>query len=155
MTCKTCFTSLVVAALLVTSSVAHAGPYTDDLSKCLIASTNDSDKGQLVEWIFFALSLNPKISPYAQVSPSQREAADKNLAKLFERLVADSCATQTTQAVKYEGTAALSESFKLLGQVAAQEIFKDPAVAAGTSKFAEYLDEKKINQALGLSAKGK
>ena len=144
-----------LAASLLSCSTAYAGPYTDDLSKCLVASTSDQDKAQLVEWIFFALSLNPKISPYAQVSPTQREEADRNLAKLFERLVGDSCSAQTKQAVQYEGVAALSESFKLLGQVAAQEIFKDPAVAAGTSKFAEYLDEKKINQALGLPTSSK
>jgi hypothetical protein len=152
---KTRFSHIALTALLLSSPVAYAGPYTDDLSKCLVASTSDQDKTQLVEWIFFSLSLNPKISPYAQVSPAQREVADKGLAKLFERLVAESCSTQTKQAVQYEGTAALSESFRLLGQVAAQEIFKDPAVAAGTSKFAEYLDEKKINQALGLPASSK
>ena len=145
----------LVAASLAFSSVASAGPYTDDLSKCLVASTTAEDKSQLVEWIFFSLSLNPRISPYAQISPEQRTAADKGLAALFEKLVAESCVTQTRQAVQYEGTGALSESFKLLGQVAAQEIFKDPAVTAGTSKFTEYLDEAKLSRALGLPQKGK
>lgn len=139
-----------LAASLLVSTSAHAGPYTDDLSKCFVASTTEADKAQLVEWIFFALSLNPKISPYAQITEAQRTAADKNLAKLFERLLAETCASQTRQAVQYEGTEALGDSFKLLGQVAAKEIFKDPAVAAGTAKFADYLDEKKLKEALGL-----
>lgn len=145
----------VLAGAMLVPGVADAGPYTDDLSRCLVASTNEQDKVQLVEWIFFSLSLNPKISPYADISPSQRELTDRNLARLFEKLVTDACATQTRQAVQYEGAVALSESFKLLGQVAAQEIFRDPAVTAGTSRFTEYLDEERINQALGLPAGGK
>lgn len=140
----------LVASLLACSTAA-GGPYTDDLSKCLVAATSEQDKSQLVEWIFFSLSLNPRISPYAQISAEQRTAADKGLAKLFERLVAESCAEETKAAIRYEGSNALTESFSLLGQVAAMEIFKDPAVAEGTSKFAEYLDDEKLNEALGLS----
>ena len=143
---------LTFAAVLCTSQACLAGPYTDDLSKCMVAATSDKDRGDLVEWIFFSLSLNPKISPYAQVTPSQRETADRNLAALFEKLVAESCSTQTKQAIKYEGTRAFEESFKMLSQVAAQEMFSDPAVTAGTSNFAEYLDEEKLSEAMGLPA---
>lgn len=138
------------ASLAVSSSVAIAGPYTDDFSKCLVAATTDQDKGQLVEWMFFSLALNPRISPYAQISPEQRDTANRKMAKIFDHLVTEACNEQAKQAVKYEGTAAISESFKLLGQVAAQEIVKDPAVAAGNAKFAEYLDENRLSEALDL-----
>jgi len=142
------------AALALGSSVANAGPYSDDLGKCLVASTTEQDKSQLVEWIFFSLALNPKISPYAEISAAQREATDKKLARLFEKLLADSCNAQAKQAMKYEGMGALSESFRLLGQVAAQEIFADPAVAAGTAKFSEHLDEARLRKALGAPEPG-
>ena len=152
MTQRNSYKLFTLAALLSASQASYAGPYTDDLSKCMVAATTDQDRGNLVEWIFFSLSLNPRISPYAQVTAAQRETADRNLAALFEKLVVDSCSPQTKQAIKYEGTGALEESFTLLSQVAAQEIFKDPAVTAGTSKFTEYLDEEKLSEAMGLPA---
>jgi len=152
---KTLFASLLAATAVAAAPVAQAGPYSDDLGKCLVAATSSQDKAALVQWIYFSLSLNPQISPFATITAAQREATDKELAKLFERLVTESCASQTKQAIQYEGTEALSESFKLLGQVAAQEIFKHPAVAAGTSKFTEYLDEKKLGEAFGMQSGAK
>lgn len=154
MTRNSVSTAALAAALLMSANPVNAGPYSDDLGKCLVASTSEQDKAQLVEWIFFSIALNPKISPYAQIAPDQREATDKKLAGLFERLLAQACAAQAKQAVRYEGTAALTESFKLLGQVAAQEIFSDPAVSAGTARFTRHLDEVKLQEALGLPKSG-
>lgn len=147
---------LAAAALLALSpSAVRAGPYSDDLGKCLVASTTERDKAQLVEWIFQSIALNPKIAPHAQITPAQRDATDRALARMFEHLLAESCAPQARQALKYEGASAISESFKLLGQVAAQEMFSDPAVAAGTAKFTEYVDEARLQEALGLPGSGR
>ena len=144
---------LFLAGSLQISAPARAGVYSDDMGKCMVSSTTPEEKQKLVQWIFFAISLNPAITPYANISAEQRDAADKDMAKLFEKLVGDSCLKETKDAMKYEGNAAFSESFKLLGQVAGQEMFSSPEVSAGSAKFTEKLDVKGLQEKLGIPAK--
>jgi hypothetical protein len=137
-----------VAAL---SLPAHAGIYGDDLSKCLVKSTSTTDKSALVQWMFFAMALNSNVSSFTSIPESKRIEIDKSTAALFERLLADSCVTETRAAVKYEGSGAIGESFKLLGGVATQEMMTDPAVATGISNFAKYVDKARLKKAFGKS----
>jgi hypothetical protein len=145
---KTVFASLL--ALGLCTGPAHAGVYGDDLGKCLVESSSEQDKQQLVQWIFFAIALNPDIAPYATITHEQRTAADKGMARLFEKLVGETCAKQASAALKYEGPNAFGVSFELLGRVAGQEIFASPEVAAGTAKFTEQLDIPALQAKLGL-----
>ena len=55
MTQRNSYKLFTLAALLSASQASYAGPYTDDLSKCMVAATTDQDRGNLVEWIFFSL----------------------------------------------------------------------------------------------------
>lgn len=144
----------VAAVVLLASSIlrpAVAGPYGDDLSKCLVKSTSSEDKSQLVEWIFFSIALNPRVAALTSIPDTKRDEANAKTGELFTRLIADSCKVETQQAVMYEGTAAISGAFQLLGQVAAQEIFADPAVVKGTEAFTKYIDSDRIEKALGAS----
>lgn len=140
-------------ALALCAGPARAGVYSDDLGKCFVETSTPEDKQQLVQWIFFAIALNPDIKPYASITLEQRDAANKGMARLFEKLLGDSCLKQAQLAVKYEGTTAFSDSFRLLGQVAGQEIFVSPDVAAGTAEFAKELHVEDLQKKLGLPAK--
>jgi hypothetical protein len=131
---------------------AHAGIYADDLSKCLVKNTSSADKSALVQWMFFAMALNHNVASLTAIPEAKRVETDENTAALFERLLTDSCAAETQDAVKYEGSGAISESFKLLGEVATQEMLTDPAVAKGISNFAQYLDKDRINKIFGKSS---
>lgn len=119
------------------------------MSKCLIENTSAADKGALVQWMFFAMALNPNVASLTAIPESRRIEVDKGAAALFERLLADSCATQTQAAIKYEGSNAIGESFKLLGQVATQEMMTDPAVAQGIGNFAKYLNKDRLEEVFG------
>jgi len=147
---------LLIGILLMGSgstvcATAQAGVYADDLSKCLVESTTSGDKSALVQWMFFAMALNSNVASFATIPEARRVETDKNTAALFERLLADSCAAETKAAIKYEGTGAIAESFKLLGQVATQEMMTDPAVAQGIGNFAKYLDKDRLDKVLGKS----
>lgn len=137
-------------ALGLCAGPAHAGVYGDDLGKCLVESSSAQDKQQLVQWIFFAIALNPDIAPYATITPDQRAAANKGMARLFEKLVGDTCAKQASAALQYEGPSAFGNSFELLGRVAGQQIFASPEVAAGTAAFTQQLDIPALQAKLGL-----
>ena len=137
---KTCALVLAGAGLLGALPAA-AGPYSDDLSKCLVRSTGDTEKRALVKWIFAAVALHPEVADIASVTPAQRTEMTRN--------TAESCRTEVQQAVQYEGAQTIGASFQVLGQVAARELFSNPAVAANMADLGKYIDQKRINDVMG------
>jgi hypothetical protein len=141
--------ALLVSALLTgASAIAQAGPYQDDLSKCLISSTTKEDRIDLVKWIFAAMGSHPAVKPIASVTPEQLDGASRSVAKLFGRLLTKTCQEQAQKAIQYEGPATLQLSFQLLGQVASRELFTDPAVLSAMTGLTKYIDEKQLTAAL-------
>jgi hypothetical protein len=110
---------------------AWAGVYSDDLTKCLVQSSNSADHTVLVRWMFSALSLHPAVQPMSSVTSQQRDEANKQVEALFSRLLTHDCQTQAVNALKYEGTSAVGVSFRVLGQVAARDLMSDPNVEKG------------------------
>ena len=117
---------VVVISVMLASQKVHAGPYADALSRCLIESTSRDDRTDLVRWLFSAASKHPAVKPISNVSDAQLDAANKTIADLVTRLLTDSCRAQTKEAIQYEGTSTLETSFRLLGEVAGQELFSSP-----------------------------
>jgi hypothetical protein len=150
---KKFFPALVLLSALQLPGTGHAGVYSDDLGKCLVSASTAQEKQQLVQWIFFSISLNPAIKPYSNITQEQREASDRDMAKLLGKLLGESCTNETKQAVKYEGSTAFSTSFRLLGEVAGREMFSSPEVSAGAEAFTNYLDVKALQEKLGIPAK--
>ena len=141
--------SIFIVALLaisgLMSTAANAGIYGDDMAKCLVRSTTTQDRSVLVKWIFAAAASNPEVKSMVSVTEHQRNKLNKSIAKLFERLLTDSCRKETQAAYKFEGKATISSSFNLLGQVAGRELFSDPNVTKSVSGLAQYIDQKKMS----------
>ncbi len=144
---------MVSAALLsiLLSAPALAGPYSDEMAKCLVRSTSATDRNGLVKWLFASAVLHPEIKPIATVSDAQRDNLNRITARLFERLLTVSCRAETQNAVKYEGPTTLETSFQVLGQVAGRELFTDPNVATSMAGLMNYVDKSKL-EALFLQA---
>lgn len=138
----------VLGIAIVQATPAHAGPYADELSKCLVRSTSSDDKALLVQWIFAIMVLHPQVSRLATVSDAQRAELSKGAAALFQNLLTRSCLSETREALKYEGNSTIEASFRVLGQVAARELFANPKVAAGMADFTKYIDQKSLENAL-------
>lgn len=143
---------LFVCMLLLSGLLpsVQAGVYTDDLSRCLVESSSQQDKLALVRWMFSAMSLHPHVEPFANITAEQREQFDKGMANVFTRLMTQTCLQQTRKAVQYEGAIAIQSSFKILGQVAARELFAHPRVAAGLAGLEKHVDSQKLQDAIGL-----
>ncbi len=133
-------TSILLVLMSFPASTVYAGPYTDDLSKCLVESTTQDDRVDLVRWMFAAASAHPAVQSFVSVSEEQLEEANKTMAALIERLLTESCKDITTKAMKYEGATTLQASFQVLGQVAGQELFSSPEVSAALSGMEEHFD---------------
>lgn len=135
----------VLALGLTFSSTAHAGLYTDDLARCLVDSTSKDDRMALVRWMFVAAAAHPAVASIAKVSPKERDEADKKLATLFMRLLTDTCKDKAQKAIATDGGAvAIQQSFAVLGQVAARDLFSSPEVAQSMTNLDKYVDKKAL-----------
>ncbi|PIR01234.1 MAG: hypothetical protein COV66_02125 [Nitrospinae bacterium CG11_big_fil_rev_8_21_14_0_20_45_15] len=133
----------------ISSSNVIAGPYTDELSKCLVETTTQRDRDVLVKWMFLSFSLHPQLKSMALISDEQRDEGNKNMAGLFTKLLTQTCKEETLKAVTNEGTASLETSFNILGQVAGRELFSDIEVNKGMAGFEKYWDAEKFIQEMG------
>jgi hypothetical protein len=141
---------LLILPFLACIGAAHAGPYSDDMAKCLVASTSPQDKVELIQWIVSSIALHPKVTPLTKVTPDEREKINRHMAALVQRLLTETCRKQSAAAIKYEGALAFQQSFEILGRVAMQDLMGNKEVSDGISGFAKYLDEDKM-KALGSS----
>jgi len=131
------------------AATAWAGPFTDEMSKCLVRSTSEADKTLLIKWIFAAMSTHPDVKSLSAVTPEKGEQLNRETAKLVMRLLTRSCKAETRQAVEFEGEDTFKASFSILGQVAMQGLMVNAEVSKYFSGFEKYLDAQELQQALG------
>jgi len=112
-------------------------------------STGD-DKLKLVKWMFSSMALHPAVAEISQVTAADRDIANREMADLLSNLLEERCFDQARTAITNEGAVALQSSFSMLGQVAANELFSNPNVAAGLGSLAEYLDAAALDKKLGI-----
>ncbi len=139
-------------ALLLAAGSLHAGPYADDLAKCLVSATTARDKTDLVRWIFANAALHPEVRSISAVTPEQRMDINRLNGALLERLLTDSCRRQLQDAVKYEGQRTIELSFQVLGQVAMRELMSDAAVGRGFAEMDRYVNAEKLKAVLAPGA---
>jgi hypothetical protein len=133
-------------SLLLGTSSAFAGLYSDDMARCLVSATTTKDKTDLVRWIFSNAALHPEVASISSITPERRAEINRLAGALLERLLTESCRKQTQDALKYEGQLAMQTSFQVLGQVAMLELMSNPAVGAGFSGIGKYIDETKLKE---------
>jgi hypothetical protein len=141
--------ALAAIALLAMASPGLAGPYTDDLSRCLVDKSSAEDKNLLVRWIFVAMAQHPSVSSMTRITPAEVDNNNKAAAGLFVKLLTETCLEESRKAIKLEGgTVALQQAFQVLGQVAGRDLMSAPEVSNMMAGLSKHVDEKKI-EALG------
>lgn len=150
---KAAVVSAAFALILLTAPSAFAGPYSDEMAKCLVTSTSETDKNFLVKWMFAAAALHPAVKSISSVSDAQRNELNMRTAKLFEKLLTESCKSQVQTAIKYEGPSTVESAFQVLGQVAARGLFSDPAVNGFIAQLGNHIDKQKMESVLGTTKK--
>lgn len=78
----------------------------------------------------------------------QNVAINRQVGALVNRLLLESCATETRAAVVARGPAALEGAFEVLGRTAMTTLMGHPDVTAGLSGFAGYLDQQRLGELL-------
>jgi hypothetical protein len=118
---------VLIAAMLPVQS-AFAGVYADNLSQCLAKSAKPQDQLVLLQWSFAAMSAHPAVQPMLSISNDQRDKLSRQASEVFVRLITADCPKQAMDAIKYEGQAAFSSSFAVLGQMAVRGLMTEPHV---------------------------
>ena len=90
-------TTLVILQSLNCS--LFAGPFTDNLSRCLVRSTSDGDIKKLVNWIFRVVMDHPhtKNNVGSVYSPTQKTKADNHAAEIFTTLLTETCREEASK----------------------------------------------------------
>jgi hypothetical protein len=78
------------------------------------------------------------------VTEKQRTQINKDFARLFERLLLDSCSEQSKKALQYEGEESIGGAFRMLAEVSTRSLFNEPKISENMAKFSEYIDHKKL-----------
>jgi len=134
----------MVCGAFTVAPMAHAGVYTDDLTKCLVESTSKDDRLDLVKWIYAAMSKHPAVSSLTRVSDADVSAVSSTTGALLMSLLTEKCVEATRSAIKYEGALAIQSSFQVLGQVAMTELLTDPNVGKVMAELDQFVDGAKL-----------
>jgi hypothetical protein len=155
MSCSRLIARACLCALSMFISLqAAAGPYADEMGRCLVKATTAEDRGTFMRWLFASMALHPQVASMAAVSAEQRDDLNKRTAALIQRLLTESCRAETQRAVKNEGAATIQTAFQSFEQAAVGDLFSDPHVAAGMKDLMKYVDQEKIKN-LGSPADSK
>jgi hypothetical protein len=143
---KVCRSAIVAVFVCIALSPdrAWAGPYGDEMSKCLVAATSDKDKTVLVRWLFAGVTVHPDVSDVSAVTPAQRTEIFKSAGALLERLFTESCPSQVRAALQNEGPDTVREGYIVLGRVAMERLTSDPEVTKGLGETLLYMNTAKL-----------
>lgn len=145
---KILVSAVVFSMTTAVAQSASAGAYQDIATRCLVSSTSPEDKITLIRWTTFAYATHPDIADYVEVKDSDREAANKQVAEIFEKLITETCRNEISEVIQYEGDAGMTAAFMTLGQIAGTELSNNRVVSKSISKFVNYMDEEKVLEAL-------
>jgi hypothetical protein len=137
-----------IAGMNAAQLPAHGGTYSDALASCLVNNVSEADKAIAMRWAYSALSQHPSLNSMSSITNDVRTSIDANMVQLVEKYVYGVCLNQVKNAVKNEGPAAIEQSLRSYGQVAARELLQDPNVANSVSGLAQHMDFKKLFEAL-------
>jgi hypothetical protein len=144
----------VLAAGMLAAAPSGAGPYADDLAKCMLKTSTPADRAEFIKFLFSAMAQHPDVSSMANIPPRQFEATSKATGELIQRLLLQSCRSESHQAIRYEGMQAVFSSFQFYGQAMAAELFGNPIVAGKMRDLNKYLDADKFQAFAAESAAG-
>jgi hypothetical protein len=117
-----------------------AGPYADNMAKCLVKAVSPEDRTLLVRWTYSVYSLHPDLASMPKVSTQQRNALARKAGVVFQRLILESCRSEAQQAVQNEAPHTLQYAYQILFNIGLNGLTTDPHVMEGVSSVGGYMD---------------
>lgn len=138
----------MLIGLLLAGNVAAAGEHSEKLSQCLTSSITPEDKTALVRWIFGAVANHPDVADITNLTPQKWDEISRNGAFVFQKLIAEKCASESRAAIINEGMAGYKSAFETLGSTAVGGLMTDPSVEKAMEALQKHLNEEKLMKAL-------
>ena len=130
--------------LNISNKPIFAGPFEDDMSRCLVLASSSKDNILLGRWLVRVYGEHGGSKDLTTLSNSKKEQIDKDVARLFTRLLSEDCKEETKKALRFEGEEVMFNAFRVLGEVAGKELIEDKNVSKAINKFTEYVDYEKL-----------
>tara|TARA_A100001035_G_scaffold242318_1_gene208743 strand:+ start:614 stop:1063 length:450 start_codon:yes stop_codon:yes gene_type:complete len=130
--------------LNISNKPIFAGPFLDDMSRCLVTASSSQDNILLGRWLVRVYGEHGGSNDLTNLSDYKKKQIDKDMALLFTRLLSEDCKEETKKALKFEGDAVMFNAFRVLGEAAGQELIDDKSVSKAINKFTEYIDYEKL-----------
>jgi hypothetical protein len=127
---------------------SHANQSALQLGTCLTDSLNGKERKNLAKWIFLGMSSHNAIKPYSKVLESDFDESDKYIGTLITRLMTEDCPQQAKAAFQENGSVAIEGAFRIVGEVAMQELMTDQKVSQALGRFEKYVDQQKMSEIL-------
>tara|TARA_A100001388_G_C28574140_1_gene405712 strand:- start:263 stop:712 length:450 start_codon:yes stop_codon:yes gene_type:complete len=136
--------SFLIFFLNISNKPIFGGPFGDDMSKCLVMASTSKDNILLGRWLVRVYGEHSGSKDLTNLSDYKKEQIDKDVARLLTRLLSEDCKVETKKALKFEGDIVMFNAFRVLGEVAGQELIEDKNVSNAINKFTEYVDYEKL-----------
>ena len=130
--------------LNISNKPIFAGPFEDDMSRCLVMASSSKDNIILGRWLVRVYGEHGGSKDLTKLSDYKKEQIDKEVARLFTRLLSEDCKEETKKALRFEGEGVMFNAFRVLGEVAGKELIEDKNVSKAINKFTEYVDYEKL-----------
>lgn len=137
--------SIFLCTILPNSAFAQSNTdqkaQVEALSQCLTMKSTGSDRIAFAGWLVSSMASAPQLKGLAAVSPEKRDQLNRDLARIFTRLIAVDCNTFANPLLKSGNTEAFSSAFEVFGRLAMQELTGNPEADRAMGEFAKYLND--------------
>lgn len=139
------FLGISAVMLCTLATPAGAGVFTDDLSRCLVNKSTETDQNAFMAWMFSAVSSDPTLQKFTTLDRKARDQIAANAAASFQRLLLVECRKEAVAALKADGEESITQSFGQLGRSASRQLFQSPQAQTELETLGKNFDEAKMN----------
>ncbi len=140
--------SVLAIFLYCLTLAANAQPAIEAFANCMADNSSGKDRKVMARWFLVSMGAHPEIKSITSISASAPEETSKAMGELFTRLLTENCPKQTKAAIEVAGPQALQAGFKMLGELAMEEITTNKEVSTGLSLIDKYIDREKMKSTL-------
>ena len=116
------------------------------LGKCLVGKSNGEDRILVARWMGASIAMSPAMADVVTVDADKKDAIDREMAATFTRLMTVDCQAEMGALVKARDAMGIQAASGMLGQMAMQELLRDPATMQALMAHAKYIDQSAMQK---------
>ena len=126
-----------------------AGPLSDEMTACFVNNVSESEKTDLMRWMFATMGRHPTVADLALKGQPISSDASAKAGKVFVRLLTEPCLEETKAAIRTEDRrAALRQSLRGVSEAAMRTLITHPDVLKADADLFSQVDGKAIKAKL-------